>query len=180
MTVASERLIELTRQIKNGDMSCFDELYEATKRVIFFNIFSYVNHHESAEDLLQDTYVQFLKSLPTVKESEPILGYLMTISKNLSLNYLRVNNRSRQFSEMEEETINSHDRYEIEENELVARIKALLKPEEFRIVYLKVIEEYSHKDIAKLLNKPLGTITWAYNNAIKKLQKGLGNIYGKD
>ncbi|MFA7032114.1 MAG: RNA polymerase sigma factor [Bacilli bacterium] len=180
MTMVPERLIELTRQIKNGDMSSFDELYETTKRVIFFNIFSYVNHHESAEDLLQDTYVQFLKSLSSIKENEPVLGYLITISKNLSLNYLRVANRHRQFSEIEEETINSQDHYEIAENELVTRIKDLLKPNEFRIVYLKVIEEYSHKDIARLLGKPLGTITWAYNNAIKKLQKGLGNIYGKN
>lgn len=31
----------------------------------------------------------------------------------------------------------------------------------------------SHKEIAKLLHRPLGTILWAYNNALKKLKKGM-------
>lgn len=179
MIRVAERLQELVGEIKKGNLSCFDELYETTKRVIFFNIFSYVQHQQDAEDLLQETYVSFLKSIEEVKASDSIMGYLMTISKNVTLNHLKKKARYRNLSEAEESTISSKDHYGIEGNELVNRMKEILKPNEFRIVYLKVVEEYSHHEIANLLGKPLGTITWAYNNAMKKLKKGLEKDYGK-
>lgn len=56
----------MAKEIRNGQMSSFDPFYEAIKRVIFFNIYSYVKHHKTAEDLLQDTYVAFLKSANSI------------------------------------------------------------------------------------------------------------------
>lgn len=177
MNITNKELTNLVEQIKCGQMSSFDPFYEATKRVIFFNIYSYVKHHEAAEDLLQDTYVAFLQSAENIDNSQPILAYLLTISKNLSLNYLRTSTRQVPLNEIFEETVGVNQKYSVEEDELITKIKDLLKPEEFRIFYLKAVEEYTHQEISTLLHKPIGTITWAYNNAIKKLQKGLKNIY---
>lgn len=177
MSITNKELKNLVEQIKCGQMTSFDPFYEATKRIIFFNIYSYVKHHETAEDILQDTYVAFLKSVSNIDNSQPILAYLLTISKNLSLNYLRTSSRQVPLNETFEDTHGVNQNYSIEENELIKKIKDLLKPEEFRIFYLKAVEEYTHQEIANLLHKSLGTITWAYNNAIKKLQKGLKNIY---
>jgi RNA polymerase sigma-70 factor (ECF subfamily) len=177
MSITNKELKNLVEQIKCGQMTSFDPFYEATKRIIFFNIYSYVKHHETAEDILQDTYVAFLKSVSNIDNSQPILAYLLTISKNLSLNYLRTSSRQVPLNETFEDTHGVNQNYSIEENELIKKIKDLLKPEEFRIFYLKAVEEYTHQEIANLLYKSLGTITWAYNNAIKKLQKGLKNIY---
>lgn len=56
---------------------------------------------------------------------------------------------------------------------ILHRAKLLISEKEFEIVILHVINGYTHKEISKLINKPIGTVTWAYNNAIKKLQKGL-------
>ena len=177
MSITNKELKNLVEQIKCGQMTSFDPFYEATKRIIFFNIYSYVKHHGTAENILQDTYVAFLKSVSNIDNSQPILAYLLTISKNLSLNYLRTSSRQVPLNETFEDTHGVNQNYSIEENELIKKIKDLLKPEEFRIFYLKAVEEYTHQEIATLLHKSLGTITWAYNNAIKKLQKGLKNIY---
>ncbi|MFW6319975.1 MAG: sigma factor-like helix-turn-helix DNA-binding protein, partial [Bacillota bacterium] len=46
-----------------------------------------------------------------------------------------------------------------------------LNAEQKQIVLLKVVGELTHKDIAYLLNKPLGTITWMYSEAIKIMQQ---------
>jgi hypothetical protein len=39
---------------------------------------------------------------------------------------------------------------------------------------LKLIGNLKYREIASLLNKPMGTVQWIYNNAIKKLRKKVG------
>ena len=46
-----------------------------------------------------------------------------------------------------------------------------LKPEEKQIVDMKVLGGLTFKEIAELLSKPIGTVTWMYQNAIKKLRR---------
>ena len=44
---------------------------------------------------------------------------------------------------------------------------------ELQVVILYSVYGYKHREIANALNKPLGSVLWTYNNAIKKLQKVL-------
>ena len=50
-----------------------------------------------------------------------------------------------------------------------------LKPEEKEIVDMKLIGQLKFKEIAKLTGKPMGTVTWLYNEGIKKLRRCLSN-----
>ena len=50
--------------------------------------------------------------------------------------------------------------------------KVLTQKEE-QIVLMHSIYEMGHKEIAEAIHMPLGSVTWAYNNAIKKLRKEL-------
>lgn len=179
MKMVLERQKELLVRIQKEDPAAFHEFYEETKRIIFYNIFSYLHLQEDSEDLLQETYVIFLNNVAKIDLDKPVMAYLITISRNLCLNHIKKSSHTREFNEIEENTIHSQDSYGIEGNELINKISSILKPQEFRIFYLKAIEEYSHKEIASLLHKPLGSITWGYNNAIKKLQKGLGKEYAR-
>ena len=46
-----------------------------------------------------------------------------------------------------------------------------LNEEEREVISLHVVTGLKHREIAKLLNKPLSTILSKYNRAIKKLQE---------
>jgi len=46
-----------------------------------------------------------------------------------------------------------------------------LKPAERQIVSLKVLGELTFKEIAQCMQIPMGTVTWKYQNAIKKLRR---------
>ena len=49
----------------------------------------------------------------------------------------------------------------------------LVKPldeTEKQIVLLRAVDEMKFKDIAKVVDKPLGTVLWIYNKAIKSLK----------
>lgn len=56
-----------------------------------------------------------------------------------------------------------------------AMIKGL-NEEQRKIVTLKVLGGYTHKEIAQMLGKPIGTIQWIYNTSIKKLKIALSSI----
>ena len=45
--------------------------------------------------------------------------------------------------------------------------------DERQIVTLHAISGFKHREIADMLDKPLGTVVWSYNNALSKLKKEL-------
>lgn len=153
------------------DEQAFSSFYESTKRLIYFVIRQYIKNDDETEDILQESYIEFLSSIDEVKNDKSLISYLLKIAKNKSLNYLKRENKKRAFKEDEEDLIPSHDSYS--NIDLINEVQSLLKPFEFQLVYLKIVENYSHQEIASMLCKPLGTVLWAYNNAMKKLKKGL-------
>lgn len=168
-----ERLIVLLRKLKQEKMQFFDEFYEMTKKQVFYAAFAIVRDHHLAEDMMQDAYLMFLKNVKKVKEDKTILAYLMQIAKNLSLNYIKKHKKS---THVEDDAVFDYASDKVEtHNDTLYAMQQLLSQEEFEIVIKHVIMKLTHREIAEDLNKPLGTITWAYNNAIKKLKEALGN-----
>lgn len=163
---------KIIKEILEGNKDSFNEFYEKTKDQIFYNIFAILKDESLSEDALQETYIRFLKNLNKVKDKNA-LGYLFVISRNIAINiankakYEVVKNNC--FFENTSNLIADRNNA----NEIIGICKRVLKNEEFEIVILHIVNEMTHKDISLLLKKPLGTITWAYNNAIKKLQKEL-------
>ena len=47
----------------------------------------------------------------------------------------------------------------------------MLNDNEREVIQLKIVADMTFKEIAQLLNTPMGTITWRYQNAIKKLRR---------
>ena len=58
-----------------------------------------------------------------------------------------------------------------EEQEEIFKILDLLEPMERQIVTLHVINDLKFREIAEIVEKPLGTVLWIYNKAIKKLKE---------
>ena len=46
-----------------------------------------------------------------------------------------------------------------------------LKPDEREVVDLKVAGGFTFREISEMVEKPMGTVTWLYNNAIKRLRR---------
>lgn len=165
-------LKELLVQLQNDKMEYFDEFYNLTKNKVFYMAYSILQDYHLSEDILQDTYVKFLKHKNKVKVDGNILSYLLEISKNLSLNYV---NKHKKVVNIDNIIFKYEEQYqeEFEELKLVKDMKKILNENEFQIVILKIINELTNNEIAQLLNKPLGTVLWTYNNAIKKLRRDL-------
>lgn len=173
-----KRLTDLLNRLKSRDMSAFEDFYELTKHEVFYNILAIVKDYGWAEDILQETFVTFLENLDTLETDNNPLGYLFVISRNKSFKLLKRFKREQDFKPLENyEEFGTDD---VKEDDYIfKKMKELLSSKEYRVVILHVINGWTHKEIAKSLKRPLGTITWTYANAIKKLQKGLCDYYGQ-
>ncbi len=157
-------------EFKNEDLSHFNEFYEATKKSVFYNILSFIKSYETSEDILQDTYVKFLKNVKEIKHHTSILGYLIMISKNLSLDYLK---------KIKDNEI--EDDYQIKHEEdfnqdriiLLEKLKNILKDKEYEVLVFHIYDELTFEEISSLTGTPLGTTLYRYNNAIKKAKEVL-------
>jgi RNA polymerase sigma-70 factor (ECF subfamily) len=168
-------LIDLMMHIQNDEMEYFDMFFEKTKRPVFNLIYSYLRDCDESEDILQETYLKMLRYKKKIKLDGNILSYLLQIAKTLSLNYLKRHKREEYIEDIE---LIGEERKDIprdlDESPVVKAMKEVLKDSEYQIVILHVVNGMTHKEIASLLKKPLGTITWAYNNAIEKVRRKMG------
>ena len=167
-------LNEVFLELKRGDQSHFNWFYENSKKQLFYNILSYTKNYELSEDLLQETYVKFLTNIKNIDDKVNVLGYLMVMSKNITLDYFKKNNR---IETLNEEDISFEDN-KIHETMLVSKIKEILNDIEFKILILHILGELTFNEIKDIVKKPLGTVIWIYNKSLKKVRKELN--YEKD
>ena len=168
-------LIDLMMHIQNDEMEYFDMFFEKTKRPVFNLIYSYLRDCDESEDILQEAYLKMLRYKKKIKLDGNILSYLLQIAKTLSLNYLKRYKREEYIEDIELIPEEKKDiPRDLDESPVVKAMKEVLRDSEYQIVILHVVNGMTHNEIASLLKKPLGTITWAYNNAIEKVRRKMG------
>lgn len=167
-----ERLQFLLTKLQEHDLDYFDEFYELTNRKVYFMAYSLLRDEATSEDIVQEVYMKFLEKPKRVKVDGNITSYLIEMSKNISLNHLKKEQRSSTEYLDEISGTNDQDFTKLEDTQVFQVMKKVLNEKEFTVVILHVVNDLKHDEISKLLKIPLGTVTWLYNSAIKKLTKG--------
>jgi len=168
-----ERIDEIIEELRQKNCTSFDLFYNLTKNQVFYAIIVIIKDQSLAEDLMQDTYMKFLEKIDHYKNGSNVVAYLATIGRNLAIN--SYNRRKKEVrSEDIFETIAAPE--VVEENEDIFKILELLNEDEKEIVVLHVINDLKFREIAVIIKKPLGTVLWIYNKAIKKLREKVGDV----
>lgn len=156
-------------EFKTNNLTQFKDFYNLTHKAIYLTALAILKNSDDALDIVQDTYLNFLKNINNIDTLKFHEGYLLKISRNLSINHYK--QRQKVFSSQELIDIqkDNTDMY----NDL--NVKAILDKLDDNlsreIVVYHVLLDYKFKDIAKIIDKPLGTTLWLYNKAIKVLKE---------
>jgi len=119
----------------------------------------------SAEDIAQEVWLIVERELPKLRESGAFLGWLARITGNATTAYLKRNSRERDVRKEAGDRVEKHMEAPAEsESMLDERNEAVLRalrglPEDYRIpVTLRFYQGMTAREIAELLDCPLGTI----------------------
>lgn len=161
-------------RLQKGDQTGFDFIYEQTHKLLYSVAFAYMKEYALAKDIVQETYLQFLKNLNQYNSAYSLHNYLITIAKNLSLNLLK-----KRGHETSEDFVDKEWQYQglIEEIEydfdtpIMNLAKQHLNQEELQILLMIAVSGYKRREIAVILQQTLPTITWRYQKIIKKMQE---------
>lgn len=171
--MANNETNKLVKKLQNGDMSVFDEIYYETKNLVFYTILNILKDYSLSEDIMQDTYLQALAKIHSYKPTYSFKSWIATIAKNLALNEFNKRKKTTTLDVQDHESFFGLVPSNIENKILIEQIFRILNDTEREIVLLHVVADMKHKDIAKIVDKPLGTVTWLYKTSIEKLRNQL-------
>lgn len=185
--MSEQQFEQAVARMVQGDKTGLREIYEAYIGYIYRIIYEVLQNKENAEDVTSDFFIRLWDKAEQFKPGSGHKGYLATMARNMAIDYIR-KHRKEELTAMlqdieaescEEET--SKNNYfketdsEVEKNVIqditIKEALETLKPSERQVVSLKVLGEMTFKEIAQAMGIPMGTVTWKYQNAIKKLRR---------
>ena len=134
--------------------------------------YSYLHQMEDAEDILQDTLIQYMQKAPAFEDQEHEKAWLLRVAINLSKNRLQYNRR-RAFSELDENLAR-------EEGEDLSFVWEAVRdlPVHYReVIHLFYQEGYTTAQIGKLLGRRESTVRSMLHRARELLREKLKEGY---
>lgn len=137
--------------------------------------YSYLHNMADAEEVLQDTLVQFIHTVPVFENEPHAKSWLMQVAANLSKNRIR-SNRIRQAEDLDElqETLAGQESEDL--SFVWEAVKSL--PEKYReVIHLFYQEGYATGEIARILQRKESTVRSDLKRGRERLKEILQEVY---
>ncbi|MDD6811514.1 MAG: sigma-70 family RNA polymerase sigma factor [Lachnospiraceae bacterium] len=168
-------------RICQGDKQGLKDIYEAYIGLIYSIVKDVVQSRESAEDITSDFFIKLWDKADSYKSGMGHKTWMTTIARNMSIDYLRKSRKEEASELLEEIDPDAFTGQEVEnespvEQEVIANLSikeafSRLKESERQIMNMKILGDMTFQEIARALSIPIGTVTWRYQNAVKKLRR---------
>ena len=161
----------------NGDNRAFEQIVVRYEQPIYHLCVRYVGEGADAEDAAQDAFVKAFMHREKFDVNRPLLPWLMTIARRLCIDRLRRQKRANIVPAVDTDTMQSDERdaderiHEKKMLEILASSLEALPEGQRETVVLYHVDGLAYKEIAGVLDVPVGTVmTWLHRGRAK-LQK---------
>ena len=161
----------------------FNKLIENNKHNIK-NIIRLITREEN-EDIEQEVYIKAWQNRDKYEECGNFKGWINTIAKNLSKDYLKKSQNKYETKPQDENTLELiRDKKNSPEQNLVIKLRQIqttkaineLRGKLKEVIILYEIEGYSYEQIAKKLKCPVGTVKSRLYSAKKEMYEKLKDV----
>lgn len=185
MGVRSPSDRELIGRCLKKDARAWDLLVERYRRKVFNIAYQFVGNVEEAQDLTQELFLKIYQELRKCPDEVPFPSWLRRVSRNLCIDYYRKKRRQRGVMRVDFEVVlpyiaqgrNPFDVLKEKERALLLRRGLDALPPGVRdCVILRDVQGCSYREIARILNIPVGTVKSRINRGRAELLRILKRI----
>ncbi|QHA90584.1 RNA polymerase sigma factor SigX [Bacillus sp. N1-1] len=159
----------------------FERLYDRYHTNLFQFLFYMVKNRAIAEELVQEVYINVLRSYHNYEERSNEKTWLFAIARNIAIDYLRTHNRrtSRWLSKFDFNKQHPKDEAPLPEEILLQKeeVQAIYKClrectlDQQQVLILRYIQELSINETAEILNWSVSKVKTTQHRAIKALRE---------
>ncbi|HKR05783.1 MAG TPA: sigma-70 family RNA polymerase sigma factor [Bacteroidia bacterium] len=166
---------ELVRLLKEKSKPAFSYLYDNYSGALYGIVLRILNNdEETAQDILQESFVKIWKNIEAYDRSKGTLfTWMLNVTRNTAIDKLRTLKRTA-IQSIDDNVYNidrQHSHKTNEDNIGVKEMVNKLKPEYKIIIDLAYFGGYTQEEISEKLNMPLGTVKTRARAALIELRK---------
>ncbi len=149
-----EQIIE---QCQKNNIKAQEQLYRLLSAKLFGVCLKYSPSYDEAQDNLQEIFLIIFDKIHQLKNTSSLEGW----AKKIAVNYVLQQYRNKGVFELLSDKIADEENIEIEDNDIsIEKLTEFIQqlPDRYRLVFtMYVIDGYSHKEIAEMLQINIGT-----------------------
>ncbi len=167
----------LVGALQNKDRQAFVYLYDNYSAALYGVINRITQNEEIANDVLQEAFVKIWKNISNYsREKGALYTWMLNICRNTAIDEVRSKQYNKQTQNQSiDDSMGSIDAsYQVQakvEQIGLKKIVSGLKPEHKELIDKVYFEGYTHDEISKELNMPLGTVKSRIRGAMIELRK---------
>lgn len=167
----------LVSQLQQNDCGAFKKLYKMYASNLLGVITLIVKQHETAEDLLQETFLKISRNIASYDGNKSrLFTWMLNIARNTAIDHIRKKSTKQENQNVDLEDsmtqLNTSFFYSIYTDGIgVKKMTSLLPLKQQLIIDLIYYKGYSHTEASEKLNMPLGSLKTTLRAAIMLLRK---------
>ncbi|RKQ35703.1 RNA polymerase sigma factor [Oceanobacillus halophilus] len=172
----NQESVELLKQISRGSRDAFDPFYEKYSAFIFNIAYQVTGNRIEAEDVCHDVFLEvFQKSSQYQPDKGSVRAWLAVKTKSRSIDRLRKKKpllieKLEKLSLQEVQGVDLQFLKEIENHLIHDALVHLPKPQR-EAIYRSYFAGETHKEIAEIMKKPLGSVKSLIRYGLRNLRK---------
>ena len=160
----------LVKKIKTNDLDAFRQLYNKLYVVIYNFLRRYCRQKETIEDAIADCFIVIWEKSSNKIFYKNCYSWILKIAKNILFNKIRKTSREESLEKAKDVIFN--DREASGDIYLKSYLENL-PDRQYSIVYMKVFEKLTYKEISKELKLSRSTVIRLYDQAMKNLEDNI-------
>jgi len=167
-----DELKQLLDSVRGGDKAAFEMLYESMKKPLLTIILRITKDLTLSEDILQELFLKIYFNPP--ENAIYSRAYLCRMARNLAIDNVRKKKTETGLEETEHQSW--HPQETLAESIDIENALLVLSDRDRDIVTLYINGGLKFREIADIMEIPLGTALWAYQKAIGQPRIILGGV----
>lgn len=161
--------------LRQRDNQAFTYLYDHYSGALFGVISQIIVNKEIANDVLQEVFINIWRKIETYDLSKGrLFTWMLNIARNASIDKVRSKSWQNDLKNQSmPDNVNTLEGQSVKmemDNVGIKKILGKLKEEQRALIDLSYFQGYTHEEIAKGLNIPLGTVKTRIRSALLQLR----------